>query len=133
LKLFEAELDRILELGAEFVACSPETLDFPRRLKADYGFRFPMLSDVDCALSIDLGIAFLVPKEIQQDLTEMGIDLATRHGDSRCILPIPLTMVVNRTGEIVQNFVEEGRKVDLDGMAAVLSGLQQQGLLSTNL
>jgi peroxiredoxin len=123
LRLFESEFDRIHELGADIVACSPETFGFPRKLKAESGFRFLVLSDVDCALSIDLGFAFAVPEEIRPPLMEIGVNLEERHGDPRWLLPIPLTMVVDRKGEVVKAFVDIGHEAGIDGIAAALSGL----------
>jgi peroxiredoxin len=120
LGLLEAGLDRIHELGADVVACSPETHGFPRALKAEKALRFRILSDVDCALSANLGLAFAVPDQIRHRLE---IDLVARHGDGRWILPVPVTLIVGRDGEVVKTFVSADGRVDLDEIVAALSSI----------
>ena len=79
----EAGVDRIHRHGADVVACSPETCGFPRPLKTGSALRLNVLSDVDCALSSDLGLAFAVPERIRARLEIMNIDLGERQGDGR--------------------------------------------------
>src|SRR6202000_599984 len=93
LRALQEALARIHELGADVVACSPETLEHPRRFKAENGLRFHVVSDVDCALGIDLGLAFPVPRETRLILEAAGVDLQARHGDGRWMLPVSMTMI----------------------------------------
>lgn len=123
LKVFEFALDRIHELGADLVACSPETLAFPRKLKIDHGLRFRILSDVDCALGIDLGLAFPVSETVRRGLRAANIDLEVRNGDGRWMLPIPLTMVVDRSGGVAKTFSEVNPREDVNDVIEVLAGL----------
>jgi peroxiredoxin len=124
LKLLGAGLDRIHELGADVVACSPETHGFPRRLKAENGLRFRVLSDVDCALSVDLGLAFAVPDQIKRRLAELEIDLGVRHGEGRWMLPIPITLVVDPEGRVDRTFADAEHTIDVEGILASLANLQ---------
>jgi peroxiredoxin len=120
----EAGLDRIHRHGADVLGCSPETRGFPRILKAGNGLRFKVLSDVDCALSADLGLAFSVPQEIRSHLAELDIDLSARQGDGRWMLPIPVTLVVGRKGDVIRIFTACGLDLDIEGIVATLATLQ---------
>jgi peroxiredoxin len=123
LKIFEGVLDRIHKLGADLVACSPETLAFPRKLKAGNGLSFRILSDVDCALSIDLGLAFPVSEAVQRGLADANIDLRARHGDGKWMLPIPLTMVIDRRGVVAKTFAETEPRRNGDDIIEALAAL----------
>jgi peroxiredoxin len=127
LKVFEAHLDRIHELGADFVACSPETLSFPRKLKADSGLGLRVLADVDCALALDLGLAFPVPEAVQRRLQDAGIDLEARHGDGKWLLPVAITVVVDREGVVVATLAEAEPRANIDDVVGALVGLPAAG------
>jgi peroxiredoxin len=120
----EAGLDRIQRNGADVLACSPETRSFPRILKTGNALRFKVLSDVDCALSADLGLAFVVPEEIRPHLAELDIDLRARHGDGRWMLPIPVTLVIDRKGNVARILRTCGLDLDIEGIVATLATLQ---------
>jgi peroxiredoxin len=121
----EAGLDRIHRHGADVVVCSPETRGFPRTLKAGSALRLNVLSDVDCALSSDLGLAFAVPDDIRMRLEELDIDLGERQGDGRWMLPIPVTLVVGRRGDVARIFTTCGLDLDIEGIVATLADLQR--------
>src|ERR1700733_6655973 len=121
----EAGLDRIRRHGADVVACSPETRGFPRTIKTGSTLRLNVLSDVDCALSSDLGLAFAVPERIRARLEAMKIDLGERQGDGRWMLPIPLTIVVGRRGDVARIFTTCGLDLDIEGIVATLAGVQR--------
>jgi peroxiredoxin len=121
----EAGLDRVHRYGADVVACSPETRGFPRTLKAGSALRLSILSDVDCALSSDLGLAFAVPGSIRTRLETMNVDLGKRHGDERWMLPIPVTIVVGHKGEVARIFTTCGLDLDMEGIVAAVAGLQR--------
>jgi peroxiredoxin len=123
LEMFEAGLDQIHKLGADLVACSPETLGHPRKLKADKQLRYRILSDVDCALSADLGLAYTVPEEMRAQLQAAGVDLPARNGDGRWLLPVPMTMIVDRAGQAAATYVDTGQRVDFEGVIRILTGL----------
>jgi peroxiredoxin len=123
LTLFEAGLDRIHQFGADLIACSPETLGHPRRLKAEKELRYRVLSDVDCALSADLGLAYTVPADLRALLRDAGVDLTARNGDRRWLLPVPMTMIVDREGQAVATCVDTGQRIDFEGVIRVLAEL----------
>jgi peroxiredoxin len=120
---FEAGLDRIHKLGADLIACSPETLGHPRKLKADMELRYRIVSDVDCALSADLGLAYTIPEGMRSRFQATGVDLAARNGDGRWLLPVPMTLIVGREGQVVATCVDTGQRVDFECVIEILTEL----------
>jgi peroxiredoxin len=101
------EAKRELEaLGASLVVLTPETRDFPRRLKRDLGLDLDVLSDVDYHVAVSYGVLFRVPDETKAHYAGMGLDFGARHGSSVWMLPIPATYVVDCAGRIRSAFVE---------------------------
>jgi len=126
LTVLQSGLHRIHEFGADVIACSPETLEFPRRLKAEDGIRFHLVSDVDCALSIDLGLAYPVSYDTRRRLEGAGIDLEARNGDRRWMLPIPTIMIVDRKGRVAKTF-DGDQRIELDEIVDALCECNRTG------
>ena len=69
-------------------------------------------------------LAFAVPERIRARLEVMNIDLGERQGDGRWMLPIPVTIVVGRKGEVVRIFTACGLDLDMEGIVATVAGLK---------
>jgi hypothetical protein len=76
--------------------------------------RFHILSDVR--------LAFAVPERIRESLTVVNVDLGSRQGDGRWMLPMPVTLVVGRRGEMAGMFMD-CPGLDIDGVLAMLARL----------
>jgi hypothetical protein len=76
-------------------------------------------------LGSDLGLAFVVPERIRARLEAMNIDLGERQGDGRWMLPIPVTIVVGRNGEVARIFTTCGLDLDIEGIVATVAGVQR--------
>jgi hypothetical protein len=55
----------------------------------------------------------------------MNIDLGERQGDGRWMLPIPVTIVVGRNGEVARIFTTCGLDLDIEGIVATVAGVQR--------
>jgi hypothetical protein len=66
-----------------------------------------------------------VPEDIRRQLETMNIDLGERQGDGRWILPIPVTIVVGRKGEVARTFTTCGLDLDMEGIVTTVAGLQR--------
>jgi peroxiredoxin len=93
-------------LGASVVAVTAETSDLPRTLKRRENLHLTILSDVDYGVGIDFGALFSVPTSMKAELLELGVDLCARHGSAECMLPVPVTYVIDRTGLISAVFFD---------------------------
>ena len=65
-------------VGATLAVVTPETRDFPRRLKRDLDLK--VLSDIDYGVGVSYGVLFRVPDETKAHYSGLGFDLGARHG-----------------------------------------------------
>ena len=109
-KLELATLSRIVTeiaaLGASIVSITPERNAYCRRFKADAGFAGPVLSDVDLATALSLGLAIPVGEPLEKLLSAIDVPLPVFHGTSSWLLPIPATFVIAADGVIAARFVD---------------------------
>jgi peroxiredoxin len=93
-------------IGATLAAVTPDTRDFPRRLKRGLGLDLLVLSDVDYGVAMSYGVLFRMPDETKAHYSGLGFDFGTRHGSSVWMLPIPATYIIDTEGRIRSAFVE---------------------------
>jgi peroxiredoxin len=105
LRILQGVIPNLCAAGASAVAITPETGDFPRKLKRDYRFDLEIVSDVDLGVSACFGLVFLLPAEVKRCLSQRGLDLSARHGCSFWMLPMPASYVVDQKGIIRHAFV----------------------------
>jgi peroxiredoxin len=86
----------IASLGAQVVAISPEILTWATELKAYAKAPFHILSDLDNGYALELNLLYWVGDEAQRGLYSAGVDLVRFQGNDACMLPIPVTFVIER-------------------------------------
>jgi peroxiredoxin len=106
LRALQAARREFEALGASLAVLTPETGDFPRRLKRDLGLDLKVLSDVDYGVAVSYGVLFRVPEETKAHYAGMGFDFGARHGSPVWMLPIPATYVIDSVGCVRSAFVE---------------------------
>jgi peroxiredoxin len=67
---------------------------------------FRVLTDLDLAYAMSLGLVFWIGEKVKQMYLGFGIDLARFQGNGGWFLPIPLTLVVGRDGRVKARFVD---------------------------
>jgi peroxiredoxin len=96
----------ILAAGGEVVSIVPETGKYAARLRKVRNVPFRVLTDLDLAYALGLGLVFWVGEKIKQTYLGFGIDLARFQGNGGWFLPIPATLVVGRDGLVKARFVD---------------------------
>lgn len=91
---------KLEEMGARIVAITPERQAFTRQLKTELGIDFPVLSDIDNAYALSLGLMMWVGEELQGLMRERGLDISRFQGSQGWFLPVPATFVVGSDGKI---------------------------------
>ena len=126
LRAFQAALPRIRELGADFVAISPQLPDEALSMAAKANLSFEVLSDAGNSLASHLGLTFELPDSVVDIYRSMGIDLDRINGSATWSLPIPATYVVDTNSVIVDAFVHADYRVRREpaDVIAVLRGLR---------
>ena len=96
----------ILAAGGEVVSIVPETGRYAAELRKARNVPFRVLTDLDLAYALSLGLVFWVGEKIKQTYLGFGIDLARFQGNGGWFLPIPATLVVGRDGLVKARFVD---------------------------
>jgi peroxiredoxin len=118
--------DQARGAGGQIVAITPERQQYSKKLKAWASAPFPVLTDMDNAYAMSLGLAFHVGGELDRYTRVGGVDLATYHNNETWMLPVPATFVVAPDGTIAARFVEPDyrRRMEIDDL---LAGLREAG------
>jgi len=96
----------IVAAGGEVVSIVPETGQYARALKESRGVPFRVLTDLDLAYALTLGLVFWVGDKIKETYRQFGIDLERFQGNGGWLLPIPATLVVGKDGRVKARFVD---------------------------
>jgi peroxiredoxin len=114
LHAYQSRLPRIRELGATFVAVSPEKPDFAKAFLAKEQIEFPILHDDGNVIARQFGLEFVVEESLQRLMKEFSNDLAEKNGDNSWALPIPGTFVISKGGRIEYSFANPDFTVRAD-------------------
>src|SRR3546814_11570570 len=104
--------DREEEVATEhrhIAAIVPDRQKFAMWLKSDAKALFPLLTDVDNAYAMSLGLAFFVGDEMKHMMVNSGWDPSVSQGTDNWTLPIPATFIVGTEGIVHARSVEIGR------------------------
>jgi peroxiredoxin len=119
-----ADLDaRVRAAGATLVSITPERAQFARTLRSQTGLGWPVLTDVDLAYTLSLGLAVPVGEELGMALLEADVDLALYQGSSAWFLPIPATFAIGPNGKIAARHVDPDFRNRMEP-EAILAALQ---------
>jgi peroxiredoxin len=113
----------LAEAGAGLVSIVPETATFTSRIIETNSLAFPVLSDLDHALALQLGLAVWTGEELNAVYAARGIDLERFQGNAAALLPIPATFVADTDGRIRARFVdpEFRRRMPIEDIMAALN------------
>jgi peroxiredoxin len=125
LRAYQAVLSDIRELGADFIAISPQQPDESLATAAKTGLHFEVLSDTGNSLAEHLGLAFELPSAMIDLYRSSGFDLERINGNLRWTLPVPATYVVGTDGIIIDAFVQADYTIrrEPEEVLAALRGL----------
>ena len=91
---------RLVELGYQVLALSPEPPQKVAETGEEGGFRYQLLSDSETEAARGFGVAFKVDEATAQRYQEGGIDLGTAPGIERRLLPVPSVFVAGTDGVV---------------------------------
>jgi peroxiredoxin len=96
----------IVAAGGDVVSIVPETAKYAEVLKQTRSLPFRVLTDLDLAYALSLGLVFWVGDKIKETYRQFGIDLEQFQGNGGWLLPIPATLVVGQDGRVKARFVD---------------------------
>jgi peroxiredoxin len=128
LRALAAAHGEVRRLGGDIVSIVPERAQFSKKLAADHGIPFRVLSDVDLGYALSLGFVYWIGAEIKAIYDAVGVDLANYHGNGNYFLPIAATFVVGADGTIVDRHVDPDYRLrmNIDRMLAALERLSKR-------
>jgi peroxiredoxin len=114
---------QIASKGGQIVVIMPETQHYAKVFKLESGAPYPVLSDVDNAYALALGLAIWLGPDIPQILAQVGRTLPAYHGNDAWMLPIPATFVVGQDQIIKARFIDPDfrRRMDIDKLIAAFT------------
>ncbi|MGA7544268.1 MAG: peroxiredoxin-like family protein [Methyloceanibacter sp.] len=96
----------IVAAGGEVISIVPEISKYARVLRVTRDLPFRVLTDLDLAYAMSLGLVFWVGEKVKQMYLGFGIDLTQFQGNGGWFLPIPATLVVGTNGSVKARFVD---------------------------
>jgi peroxiredoxin len=126
LRAYQAILDDIRALGADFIAISPQLPDESLTMAAKASLTYEVLSDTGNSLAEHLGLVHELAPAVVDLYRSWGYDLERINGMMRWTLPIPATYVINTDGVVAEAFINPDYTVRLEPaeVLKVLESLQ---------
>lgn len=97
--------DAVKAQGAGIVSIMPETQRYTRPL-SEAERQLTILSDIDNAYALNLGLVFWVGKRIEGLMRDFEIHLDTFQGNGGWLLPVPAVFIVSQDGRVLARFVD---------------------------
>ncbi len=116
----------IVAAGGDIVSIVPETGKYAQSLRKVRDLPFRVLTDLDLAYALTLGLVFWVGDKIKQIYQGFGIDLEQFQGNGGWFLPIPATVVVGQDGRVRARLVDPDFRHRM-AIEAVLSAIRREG------
>ena len=112
--------DKILELGYQIIAISPDSPDNIQGSIDKHNLKYKLLSDDDVNVAKHFGIAFTVPESSKGRLAKAS------DGINSGMLPVPSVFVLNKEGEILFEYINPDykRRITASLLLSVLTSLK---------
>ena len=102
---------RMVNLGYQILAISPESPERLQEQKMDTKFAVTLLSDSNLEATKAFGIGFYLPPEIAARSSKIGADTKLDDGTTRRVLPAPAIFIADKQGLVKFNYVNPDYKV----------------------
>lgn len=111
--------------GARVVSIMPETREYLQRARDVCGDEIKILSDIDNAYALEMGLVIWVGDRVREICIEHGVQIERYQGSPLWFLPIPATYVVDQNGVIAARFVDPDfrKRMEISDIRAVLGRL----------
>ena len=112
----------IAALGAEVVSIMPDRQKFVAKLGPDMLESLLVLSDIDNAYALSLGLVMWLGHKIQDLMRGRGFHLETYQANDGWFVPLPATFVVGADGRVAGRFVDPDirKRMEIDEILAAL-------------
>jgi len=97
---------QVKERGGNIIAITPERQAFARKLKQACNLPFDVLSDIDNAYALSLGLVVWCDDQVRTMYKRLEYNLDEFQGNEGWLVPIPATFVVGSNGTILASFAD---------------------------
>lgn len=115
--------DEIAAHGAQLVSILPDRQQFIRQLPEDVLRSFIVLSDVDNAYALSLGLVVWLGEKIAQLMQGRGHRLSEYQGNDGWFVPLPATFVIDTDGRVLARHVDPEFRQRME-IAEIMSALR---------
>jgi len=116
--------EEIAAHGAQLVTILPDRQKFTRQLPEEVLRSFIVLSDIDNAYALSLGLAAWLGERVAKLMEGRGYRLSEYQGNDAWFVPLPATFVVGANGRVVARHVdpEFRQRMEIGEILAALKG-----------
>ena len=114
LKALQRALPEFKTKGAQLLAISPESPDNSLSTVEKNSLEFEVLTDNNNQFSKSINLVYQLPQELVSLYKKFGINLEDSQDNSSNELPISATYVIDTSGKIIYDFIEEDYKLRAD-------------------
>ena len=118
--------ETITRHGASILSIMPETQPYTKIVSAR-GVPFPVLSDIDGAYALELGLCFYIGDELVDILRQSGYQIPAFQGNDSWFLPVPATFVIDAEGIIRARYVDPDFRLNRMTIDTIVSSLADVG------
>jgi len=97
---------QVRQRGGNIIAVTPERQTYARKLKQQCELPFAILSDIDNAYALSLGLVVWCNDQVRSMYKGLQYELNEFQGNDSWMVPIPATFVVGRNGTILASFAD---------------------------
>jgi len=114
--------EQIAAHGAQLVTILPDRQKFTRQLPDEILRSFIVLSDIDNAYALSLGLALWLGERVAKLMAGRGYRLSEYQGNDGWFVPLPATFVVGANGRVLARHVdpEFRQRMEIDEILAAL-------------
>ena len=87
------------------------------------GVPFPVLSDIDGAYALELGLCFYIGDDLMRVFKRMGHQMPVFQGNESWFLPIPATFVLDGEGRIADRVIDPDFRLNRMAVDRILTAL----------
>ena len=121
LRMYQASLLAIRELGGQLVAVSSQKPDGSLSVQEMNSLTFPVLSDSENKAATAFGLLFQLPESLIQVFKARKIDLPSINGSGSWELPVPAIYVISKEGKVVADHVDADHRNRLGPEKVILA------------
>lgn len=123
----------VVALGGNVVSIMPDRQAYSGRLPGHVTGRISILSDVDNAYALSLGLVMWLGDQLKDLMMRHDVQLDEVQGNDTWTVPVPATFVLDRTARVIARSVEPEirKRMDMDEIRRALREAGETGVGGT--